>query len=122
MPAASVANKNFRGRFNAASKRGLPAGTCAAPIVQRQKPAGNDPVPQSRDGAAPRRMVEANRYSAMVTNRVLPPKWISVILLSWLTNAEYLALLGSSFHCTGASAITFPFIEMRTWVSSAVTA
>src|SRR5580700_5656883 len=71
---------------------------------------------------APRRLVAANRYSAMVTNRVLPPKWISVILLPSLTNAEYLALLVSSFHCTGASATTFPFIEIRTWVSSADTA
>src|ERR1700733_16309749 len=70
----------------------------------------------------PRRVVAADRYSEIVTNRVLPPKGISVILLPSLTNAEYFALAVSSFHCTGASATTFPFIESRTWVSSADTA
>lgn len=67
-----------------------------------------------RHGTASRRLVAVNRYSAIVTNRVLPPKWISVILLFSLTNAEYFALPVSSFHCTGASATTFPFIEIRT--------
>jgi hypothetical protein len=71
---------------------------------------------------AARRVCNGNCYSAMVTNRVLPPKWISVILLPSLTNAEYFALPVSSFHCTGASATTFPLIEIVTWVSSADTA
>ena len=117
MAAASVANENFAGRFNAASKVDRLAELALRGWLK--KTGGQ----RSRIAVtAPRRVVAANRYSAMVTNRVLPPKWISVILLPSLTNAEYFALLVSSFHCTGASATTFPFIEIRTWVSSADTA
>jgi len=78
-------------------------------LRRKKKTAGNNRL---RERCPP--VSSGTRYSEIVTNRVLPPKWISVILLPWLTNAEYFALLVSSFHCTGASATTFPFIEICT--------
>jgi hypothetical protein len=38
------------------------------------KAAGDDPVPQLRDETTAHRVYNGNRYSAIVTNLVLPPK------------------------------------------------